>query len=213
MRFTITNAIYAMFDPTVATAESDEIVFDCTGIKPAHFPVFEMSSGSDALNSEARTGFMKVNQFLQILPRVFCIGDCSKDPYGSTKLAYTAELQGEVTARNISSLVHYGILRELNEFPKSLSSVMPPPSVICCSLGPSDGVLCFNQISVTGQLAAWIKWFIERSKVGQYRGEWLSSCVWKIGEPATFFMNMLYRATADCSARVYEWIPNSIQPQ
>src|SRR4051794_25129145 len=110
---------YILFFHLVSSAQNNEIVFDCTGISPARFPLFELNEGSVELNAEARTGFMKVNHFLQLLPRIFCIGDCSNDPFGSSKLAYTAELQGEITARNILSLVHNGNQCGLHAFPKS----------------------------------------------------------------------------------------------
>ena len=122
----------------------------------------------------------------------------------TAKLAYSAELQAVVAAANVAlQLRQQGgaepattttMTTGLLSFPLSLSGVLPAPQLVCCSLGARDGVLVFNDLVLGGWLAAVAKYIIERSKVGQYRGELASVALWALAEPMTFAVNRLYRA-------------------
>ena len=185
----------------------DGLVFDCTGLLAVPLPAViagegggQKSDGSAAAvppSLVARKGVVSVNAQLQVEEdgcvhqRLFCIGDCCQPPQPCGKLAYTAELQATVAAHNILAL-HHGD-RQLSCFPKSLSSVLPAPVIICCSLGAWDGVLVFNDLAVMGWPAALMKWLIEVSKVRQYRGSRAAELLWTIAEPSVFAVNRLYQ--------------------
>ena len=126
---------------------------------------------------------------------MYAIGDCCSCPVPSAKLAYSAELQAVVAANNVARQMHSGAeSQSLLAYPLSLSGVLPAPILVCCSLGAWDGVLVFNDLVVGGWLAALAKHVIERSKVGQYRGDLASVALWTVGEPMTFAINHLYHA-------------------
>lgn len=185
-----------------ASAAADEFVCDCTGIVPNPLPnvqltepVAVLADFVDATNCLRVTPCMQlVSRRGECVSRVFAIGDCSSAPSHSMKMAYNAELQGTVAGANIADRILHGAETQLRAFPISLSHVLPPPRLVCCSLGPRDGVLVFNDLCVSGLTAAFAKWLIERSKLGQYRGGWAATALWKIGEPATFLANRVYRA-------------------
>ena len=189
-------------------------MFDCCGVLPVPCPAVVSSGATEGWQRDSR-GCYVVNSSQQLLssplpaastgataaaaavPHVYAIGDCCVGPVAAGKLAYTAELQAVVAAANVSRQVQRGVdAAPLLSFPLSLSSVLPAPSLVCCSLGAADGVLVFNDIVVSGWLAALAKYVIERSKLGQYRGEWVSVGLWAVGEPMTFMLNRVYRAVA-----------------
>ena len=154
-------------------------------------------------SAQSSASLLPVNVHQQLLlhgrlyPQVLCIGDCCSPPMPCAKLAYTAELQAAIAADNVRALSVHGPLSPssapLLSFPQSLSSVLPAPTLICCSLGAWDGVLVFNDVAVTGLLAAAMKLLIELSKVRQYRGEMAAEALWSIAEPMVFAVNRLYQ--------------------
>ena len=180
-------------------------MFDCCGLLPVPCPAVVPSTASiDSHHWQRdRRGCYIVNTSQQLLsshstaavvPHMYAVGDCCAGPVAASKLAYTAELQAVVAAANVAQQLQGGVDAPLLSFPVSLSVVLPAPSLVCCSLGASDGVLVFNDVVVGGWLAALAKYVIERSKVGQYRGELLSVVLWAIGEPMTFALNRFYHA-------------------
>ena len=181
-------------------------VLDCCGVLPVPCPAALSSDASGGWQRNGR-GCYVVSTSQQLLSsrpsplvvaHMYAIGDCCAAPVVASKLAYTAELQAVVAAANVAQQLQRGVdAAPLLTFPLSLSVVLPAPTLICCSLGAWDGVLVFNDIVVGGWLAALAKLVIERSKVGQYRGQLASGALWAIGEPMTFALNRLYHAIAD----------------
>jgi hypothetical protein len=192
-------------------------VFDCTGLLPVPLPCMALSptpptpSPSTSSPPRAFPSPLPVNVHQQLLldgrlyPHVLSIGDCCSPPLPCSKLAYTAELQAIVAAHNVAQLSRR-VDRSasapaspssvpLLSFPQSLSSILPAPTLICCSLGAWDGVLVFNDVAVTGLLAALMKLVIEVSKVRQYRGEAVAEALWSFAEPTVFAVNRLYQPT------------------
>ena len=177
------------------------VVFDCTGLLAVPLPAVTAGAEREPAPSPAAgKGALSVNAYLQVLaggivqPRMLCIGDCSQPPVPCGKLAYTAELQAAVAAENIFALHRGAADAALWSFPESLSSVLPAPVLLCCSLGAWDGVLVFNDIALTGWLAALMKLIIELSKVRQYREQAWAELMWSIAEPSVFAANRLYHA-------------------
>jgi hypothetical protein len=189
-------------------------VFDCTGLKPVALPaLFDGPHDQQQEVEEEQqhhlpftarptplpvTVHQQVRWCGRVLSTVFAVGDCCAPPVPSSKLAYTAELQAVLTAHNIAiasqCTPHSSSPPPLLSFPESLSRVLPAPSLVCCSLGPYDGVLCFNDIAVTGWPAAAMKWLIEVSKVRQYQGSRAAEGLWTIAEPSVFAVNRVYQA-------------------
>ena len=187
---------------------SSSFVFDCCGVLPAARPA-AVADGATAgwrVDSRGCYAVSSAQQLLSSQPyeaavsHMYAIGDCCAGPVAATKLAYTAELQATVAAANVSQQLQSGAGDvdggALLSFPLSLSGVLPAPSLVCCSLGAWDGVLVFNELVLGGWLAALAKLVIERSKVGQYRGELASVALWAVGEPMTFAVNRLYQGIA-----------------
>ena len=182
-------------------------MFDCSGVLPVPCPaaLSDEAAPSDGWQRDRR-GCYLVNSAQQLLPsaataaavrHMYAIGDCCVGPVATAKLAYSAELQAGLAAANVAQQLQLGLdTTPLLSFPLSLSGVLPAPSLVCCSLGAWDGVLVFNGVVVGGWLAALAKYVIERSKVGQYRGELGSVALWAIGEPMTFAINRLYQSVA-----------------
>ena len=187
---------------------SSSFVFDCCGVLPAARPAAVVDGASSVWRVDSR-GCYAVSGAQQLLPsqphsaavsHMYAIGDCCAGPVAATKLAYTAELQATVAAANVAQQLQSGVggveSGALLSFPLSLSGVLPAPSLVCCSLGAWDGVLVFNELVLSGWLAALAKLVIERSKVGQYRGELASVALWAVAEPMTFAINRVYQSIA-----------------
>lgn len=67
------------------------------------------------------------------------------------------------------------------------------PTLLCISLGRYDGLVVFNDFTVTGVVAAAMKWFIEYSKVEQYTGHAWANWLWHIADPASIALNRVYQ--------------------
>jgi len=182
-----------------------DFVFDCTGLQVVPLPVI-VASSSVGPHFSVNVHQQLLSEGGRIHPRVFAIGDCCAPPLPCPKLAYTAELQAAVAADNVAALMR-GESSTLSAFPLSLSSVLPAPFLVCCSLGPWDGVIVFNEVTITGWLAAVMKWVIEVSKVRQYRGSWAAEVLWNIAEPSTFLLNRAYQAIKAAGQR---WTTRSL---
>ena len=190
----------------------DELLFDCTGLLPIPTPAIQPEQQQQQRDGRG-SGRLTVTAALQCPAaaargRLFAIGDCAElDAEAAacagaalTRLAYTAEQQAAVAADNILSSIsgqteaEHG-QRSLAPFPSSLCGPgVPPPRIICCSLGSRDGVLCFNDLLLPGLPAALAKWAIEWSKVRQYRGWQSAQLLWDAAERLVYAVNRAYRS-------------------
>ena len=187
-------------------------MFDCTGLLAVPLPAIVgtlRASPPPPRPSGHCPSQLSVNVHQQLLldgrphPRVWAIGDCAHPPLPCPKLAYTAELQAAVAADNVAALALHSAPAPPLSFPRSLSTVLPAPSLVCCSLGAWDGVLVFNDVAVTGLLAAAMKLLIELSKVRQYRGSAAAELLWAVAEPSVFAVNRLYHSFKGAASVVW----------
>lgn len=121
----------------------------------------------------------------------FACGDVASPPTNDEKQAFQAEMQGKVAAKNVIKLLEskrqgqYRLLR----YPQDIAGADRIPLVFVLSLGKYDGVLGFNNMCISGPLAAVVKWVLEYSKVSHMRGRLLGKFIWKIGDAVTLFLS------------------------
>jgi len=156
---------------------------------------------------DARTHLLRTSPTLHLIhhDNIFVVGDIMieedalNDPMArAPKVAFQAELQAWCVSENIKRLYE---CRDEWRFPGDLvGGGHPAPTLIACSLGSYDGLIFFNSLVVTGLIAAFGKWFIERSKMWMWRGWTLGVLVWKIAEPITLIQQRIWMECANLFA-------------
>lgn len=121
----------------------------------------------------------------------FACGDVASPPTDDEKQAFQAEMQGKVAAKNVIKLLESKRQGQdrLLRYPQDIAGADRIPLVFVLSLGKYDGVLGFNNMCISGPLAAVVKWVLEYTKVSHMRGCLLGKVIWKIGDAATLFLS------------------------
>lgn len=158
-------------DPIPATAVW------CAGVKPR-------ASFVPAQARDAR-GFVTVDRHLRVQAgrdqlfggNIFAVGDCvSVADLELPKALYPGEEMASIAATNIAHLVGGGW--QARFLPREMGSI---PSIVCCSLGPDDGVTVVEgSVVSTGLAAAAQKLAIEKVKLAEIRGEVAASSLWSM---------------------------------
>ena len=128
---------------------------------------------------------------------IFAIGDIMIEDHlrnapvsdRTPKVAYQAELQAWVVAENLKRQCEG---RPEWKFPEDVALNDSCPSLVDCSLGPSNGLIIFNQIVLTGPLTVMNKEFLEISKMLFLRGWWIGEFIWSMVDPITLRVNRIY---------------------
>mmetsp|Transcript_12242 Transcript_12242/g.18775 ORF Transcript_12242/g.18775 Transcript_12242/m.18775 type:complete len:435 (-) Transcript_12242:217-1521(-) len=135
-----------------------------------------------------------VNEELQVKgTNIFACGDVSSPPTEGRSQAFHAEVQGIVAARNVIRRETTGA-KDMLKYPADICGSQLMPLVYVLSLGRYDGVLCFNQLILTGPLSAVFKWILEYTKVLHMEGKMLGKLIWNFGDSAVLFLsrNLIY---------------------
>jgi len=165
------------------TFEAD-LVFNCFGLK-AQTSSIASGSLASALGDKQQ---LTVRETLQIEghDHIFAVGDLMTLPSGEIKQAFYAQLHGKLAGRNVARHLSQ---KRLLEYPRDIVGASQAPLVAIVSLGRYSGSLVFNNLVITGFLAAITKWFIEWTKVQEMRERPVGLFVWHIGDKTAFFLS------------------------
>lgn len=124
---------------------------------------------------------------------IFACGDVASPPTGNEKQAFQAECQAEVAAHNILALLS-SERPKLKHYPRDLTKNKSDrmPFVADVSLGPTDGVVVFQDLCIPGPLAAIAKWILEFTKVMQMEGRPLGILIWKVADFVVLFLSAYF---------------------
>jgi len=100
-----------------------------------------------------------------------------------------------VSPHNSSSSTRKNVIND-REYPMAaFGGARYTPALACVSLGPLAGIVVFNNLVIGGKLfsglAAFIKYFIERSKISEIRNQCLGIWTWQIGHIIVNFFHRL----------------------
>ena len=107
--------------------------------------------------------------------------------------AHLAESQAESISKlilnrnkninNINNAISY------TPYPQSVFWTKYTPALACVSLGPMNGIVVFNDLVIGGVilgfLGAFVKFFIERSKISEIRNEFTGRSIWAFAHQVT----------------------------
>ena len=139
-----------------------------------------------SLPVHSRTSLIRITPTLHVVGHsdIFALGDVmvedallDEPQRRLPKVAYQAELQAWCVAENLMRQAEGR--REWN-FPADLVGAPSAPSLVCCSLGKSDGLVIFNSLVVSGWISVITKFMLERTKMMQLRGNIIGECAWTV---------------------------------
>jgi len=139
-----------------------------------------------SLPVHSRTSLIRITPTLHVVGHsdIFALGDVmvedallDEPQRRLPKVAYQAELQAWCVAENLMRQAEGR--REWN-FPADLVGAPSAPSLVCCSLGKSDGLVIFNSLVVSGWISVLTKFMLERTKMMQLRGNIIGECAWTV---------------------------------
>jgi len=190
----------AVEHPENYPCQPGEIVFPCTGLMLCDIPrpcKANTRKSSDASVAVAVDFTRRINtdRFLRMRghENIFVIGDAMSHESNEPKTAFAAESNAALAVENIVRLVNN---QQPLAYPEGVAGVRPGPRVLSVSLGKYDGCVIFNDFVMCGLVAAFAKWFIERTKIQQLRGRPPGNVVWAVGEPAAFVLNRIWQFIA-----------------
>mmetsp|Transcript_18008 Transcript_18008/g.50339 ORF Transcript_18008/g.50339 Transcript_18008/m.50339 type:complete len:441 (-) Transcript_18008:1858-3180(-) len=171
---------------------SADLTIDCTGVKlntELYTSLVEDREGGPEAAAEASRQGIPVKPTLEVVgcPGVFACGDAAG--VAAERTAYTADLMAVVVAKNIALLVSRkdskDAQKKLKEFPGGALSnawlgqgLQEAPSIAAISLYKYDGIMQFNNLIITGPLAAGTKVMVEFFQLGIARGNTILSKLW-----------------------------------
>ena len=165
-------------------------------------------------------GFVEVNEYLQTTwdDRIFAAGDVTeltfKSGSGTTdsglsgkgagkftiRNAFLAESQAALVATNIKKTLNAKISNRISsslimtKYPSGIfHGTKKAPLVACVSLGPSNGILIFNDFVfggiIIGAFIGFLKFIIERTKVAEIKHHKWGRAIWIFGHT---FVNVVH---------------------
>ena len=115
--------------------------------------------------------------------------------------AHLAESQAEAVAKTILALSSSASsstqmnAHAYTPYPRSVFGSNYTPALACVSLGPNNGIVIFNDLVVGGVIfgiiGAFVKFFIERSKISEIRQERTGRLIWAMGHVISNFFHQI----------------------
>ena len=170
-----------------------DLVLNCFGGRANS--QFSQGKGQDFLLTKGRNIAVGTTLQVQVGPiddgSIFACGDVASPPTGNEKQAFQAECQAEVAAHNVLALLS-GKRPKLKNYPQDLTRNKSDqmPLVADVSLGPTDGVVVFNELCIPGPLSAVAKWVLEFTKVMQMQERPCGILIWKIADFVVLFLSV-----------------------
>lgn len=189
----------------------------CLGVSPSPFLLKPHDDGNSeefkppGAFFDAR-GFISCRGTLQteMFDNIFVAGDMSAPPkeLALVKMAYSAEVEGRVAAENIIKLInnnknlitnksHNNVAAgslshvELETSPACVVGGDSLPSVCCVSLGPRDGSVIVDGVTVSGLVAVAAKQIMEVSKVAAVSSVLWGEALWLFADSAVATMHLV----------------------
>ena len=189
-----------------------DVVYKCVGVAPNSNMLASGSSRSLTKSLQGPKKAVVVNNHLQVVghSHLFSPGDMSFHiKSNELNLAHTAELNGELVAKNILRMISQESQQNgasscsskssLLVYPDGVVGNSTTPKIYCLSLGKYDATLGFNQLVVNGCIGAIMKWLIEWTSVAAAAQRPVGHLFWAI---AHYSSNLLSRTVLSNSATI-----------
>ena len=117
-------------------------------------------------------------------------------------------MNGHLVAKNIIALSSQR--RQLLCYPKGVSGPALTPKIYAISLGKYDGVVVFNWLTISGIVAAVIKWLLEWTKVAAVKNSVIGCAFWKVADYMSEFLGNTLLHPSSRDVRVGANDPNIV---
>jgi len=130
-----------------------DMIFSSNGILPN--AEFMANSFPETISDK---GYIKLNNFLQVPshPQIFVAGDVTD--IKEEKTGHVAEMHASVIVKNINNI----------ERKRSLEPYIHSSRPMVISLGKFDGIFVYKNFVITGLLAGFMKWLVEKKVMIHY---------------------------------------------